>query len=381
MARVERLTALRVQRERRPGMHPDGRGLYLRISKSGARSWLLRYMLHGRRHDLGLGSAYDISLAQARERATEARRLKADGVDPLARKRASRAATRVADAKLVTFKDAATAYIAANRSAWRSPKHAADWQQSLSDHAFPIIGELPVSEIDTALIVRVLEPMWNAKPITAARVRSRIELILDWARVRGYREGENPARWRGHIAAILPKPLKVNREEHHAALPYRDIPQFMADLRQRHDAGARALEFLILTAARSGEVRLSTAAEFDIPAAVWTIPADHMKGGATHRVPLAAPALVLVDDACSYTAKSTMRKMLAKLRADATVHGFRSSFRDWAAERTDFANHVVEQALAHTVGSEVERAYRRTDLFDRRRELMDAWAAYCGGEE
>jgi integrase len=337
-------------------------------------------MLDGKRHDLGLGSAHDVTLAEAREKATRARKLRADGIDPLASKRASRATARAAQAKTVTFADCAARYIAANRSGWRSPKHAVDWQQSLSDHAFPVIGELPVSEVDTTFVVRILEPIWSTHTVTASRVRSRIELVLDWARVRGYREGENPARWRGHIAAILPKPVKVNRETHHAALAYRDLPAFMAELRQRHDAGARALEFLILTAARSGEVRLATGEEFDREGAVWAVPDDHMKGGREHRVPLSAPALTLIDDAVAYTAKNTMRKVLAKLRPGTTVHGFRSTFRDWAAECTNFPREIAELALAHTVGSEVERAYRRSDLFDKRRALMDEWSAYCSGQ-
>jgi integrase len=377
MARVDRLTALRAQREKRPGMHADGRGLYLRINHAGARSWILRYMLDGRRHDMGLGSADDVSLADARRKAREARSLKAEGVDPLGAKRAHRAAAREAGAKAVTFKDAATSYIAAHRSGWRSVKHATQWQQSLADYMLPVIGPLPVAAIDTALVLKVLEPIWGTKTETASRVRSRIEATLDWAKVRGYRDGENPARWRGHLDKLLPKPSKVNREDHHPALPYAEMPRFMAELRSREDAGARALEFLILVAARSGEVRLAKAAEFDRASAVWTVPASHMKTNREHRIPLSPAALALVNDAIAYTAKNTMRKLLAKMRPAVTVHGFRSTFRDWCGECTAFPREIAEAALAHVTGNAVERAYARSDLLDKRRELMNAWGTYC----
>jgi integrase len=378
MARTERLTALRVQRERRPGMHADGKGLYLRVGDSGARSWVLRYMLHRRRHDLGLGSADDVTLAEAREKAMRARKLKAEGIDPLTAKRAHRGAARAAEAKTVTFKDAATAYIAAHRAGWRNIVHAHQWSQSLTDHVFPMIGALPVSAIDTPLILRVLEPLWATKTVTASRVRGRIELVLDWAKVRGFRDTENAARWRGHLDKLLPPPAKVNKKKHHAAMPYAELPRFMAELRQRQDSGACALKFLILTAARAGEVRGTTAAEFDKPSALWTIPASRMKGNREHRVPLSLAALALVDAVTGYVPKNAMSVVLSKLRTGGiTIHGFRSTFRNWAAETTTFPNHVVEQALAHTIGNAVEAAYRRGDLLNKRRELMNAWAEFC----
>jgi integrase len=326
---------------------------------------------------MGLGSADDVSLADARRKAREARSLKAEGVDPLGAKRAHRAAAREAGAKAVTFKDAATSYIAAHRSGWRSVKHATQWQQSLADYMLPVIGPLPVAAIDTALVLKVLEPIWGTKTETASRVRSRIEATLDWAKVRGYRDGENPARWRGHLDKLLPKPSKVNREDHHPALPYAEMPRFMAELRSREDAGARALEFLILVAARSGEVRLAKAAEFDRASAVWTVPASHMKTNREHRIPLSPAALALVNDAIAYTAKNTMRKLLAKMRPAVTVHGFRSTFRDWCGECTAFPREIAEAALAHVTGNAVERAYARSDLLDKRRELMNAWGTYC----
>jgi integrase len=375
MARTtERLTALRVQRERRPGMHADGNGLYLRVSKTGARSWVLRYRLAGRRHDMGLGNLDTISLAEARQRAREARKLRGDGIDPVQQKRTQRAA---AQPHVVSFAECTESYVRAHRAGWTSVQYATQWRQALVDHVFPVIGTLPVSVIDTPLILKVLEPIWSTTTVTASRVRGRIESILDWAKVRDYRDGENPARWKGHLDQLLAKPSEAATREHYAALSFADMPRFMRELRAHTGAGARALQFTILTAARTGEVRGCTDAEFDRAAAMWTIPASRMTSGREHRVPLSGAALALIDDAVAYTAVNTMTKLLATLRLGLTVHGFRSTFRDWAAESTDFANHVVEQALAHAVSSSVEAAYRRGDLLDKRRALMVAWANFC----
>jgi integrase len=380
MPNVDRLTALRVRGEKRPGMHADGRGLYLCVGQNGSRSWLLRYMLNGKRHDMGLGSAHDVTLAEARAKALEARKLKADGIDPLATKHASRAAARAAEAKAVTFGECADAYLTAHRAGWRSVQYAANWKQSLVTYVLPIIGTLPVTTIDTALVLKVLEPIWKPRTVTAAAIRGRIESVLDFAKARGYRDGANPAAWRGHLDQLLAAPSKVNRKEHHAALPYADVPAFVRELRQREEAAARALEFTILTAARTGEVRGANAAEFDKPAALWTVPANRMKGGREHRVPLSAPALALVHNACETIAKNAMADMLARLRPGMTVHGFRSTFRDWATETTGYPNHVVEMALAHAIPTAVEAAYRRGDLFDKRRALMAEWARFCVGD-
>jgi integrase len=372
------LTALSAQRERRPGMHADGRGLYLRISPYGARSWIFRYMLHGRRHDFGLGSADAVTLAQARQKAQEARSLCAAGVSPVDAKRERKAAARAAAAKVVTFRDAAASYIAAHRIGWRNLKHAGQWEATLADYVFPVIGALPVGAVDTGLVLKVLEPIWTTKTETASRVRGRIESILDWAKVRGFRDRENPARWRGHLDKLLPRRAKVRKAQHHAALPYRDMPAFLAELRERNDDGARALEFTILTAARTGEVVGATPGEFDKIAAVWTIPASRMKADHEHRVPLSAPALVLVDAVTARRgAGHIMLRVMSKLRPGFTVHGFRSTFRDWAAECTNFPSEVVEMALAHTIGNAVEAAYRRGDLFEKRRALMQEWGSFC----
>jgi integrase len=379
MARkVHRLTALRVSRDMPEGLHHDGAGLYLQVTAGGSKSWLYRFMRHGRSRMLGLGSFLTTSLAEAREKAHRARKLVAEGIDPIDAKHAQTATARAAAAKAMTFADCAEAYMAAHRAGWRNVRHAQQWEATLATFVLPVIGPLPVASIDTALVLRVLEPIWETKTETASRVRGRIELVVDWARVRGFRDGENPARWRGHLDHLLPRPSKVNKKEHHAAMPHAELPAFMAELRQRHDAGARALEFTILTAARSGEVRLATAAEFDRAGAIWTVPADHMKAHREHRVPLSAPALALVDDVCAYAAKTTMGALLIKLRPGLTVHGFRSTFRDWAGECTSFPSEIVELCLAHTVGTAVERAYRRTDLLDKRRALMDEWAEFCG---
>jgi integrase len=278
----------------------------------------------------------------------------------------------------VTFGECAAAYVADKRSGWRSPIHAEQWRQSLEDYILPVIGKLPVSSIDTPLVLKILRPLWGTMTETASRVRGRIEMVLDWAKANEYRTGENPARWKGHLDHILPAPTKVKRKEHHAAMPYNEVPAFLAELRQQQDVGARALKFLILTAARTAEVRFATKAEF--AGAVWTIPAARMKANQEHRVPLSAAALALVDAACTSISANAMVRVLKKLRPEATVHGFRSSFRDWAAEQTNTPNHVVEMALAHTIPSAVEAAYRRTDLMDKRRELMTAWAAYCSGQ-
>jgi integrase len=375
---VDRLTALRVQREKRPGMHGDGKGLYLHVGESGTKSWIFRYQLDGRRHEVGLGSAYDVPLVEARQKARDARRLKGDGIDPLASKRASRAARRAAQAAAVTFAHCAEAFMVAKRAEWRSPVHAQQWRQSLRDYVFPVIGALPVAAIDTPHVLKVLQPIWETKNETATRVRNRIELILDFAKASGFREGvTNPAAWRGHLDHLLSKPAKVQRKTHYAALPYRDVPQFMSELRQRKGIGARALEFLILTAARSTEVIASTPAEFN--GDIWTVPGDRMKSGKEHRAPLALPAIALVGAVSGHVPPKAMGVLLSRMRPGVMVHGFRATFSTWAAESTSFPNHVIEQALAHSIGNAVEAAYRRTDLLDKRRELMTAWADFCGG--
>jgi integrase len=379
--------------DRKPLMLPDGNGLYLRIAPGGSKSWIWRYAANGRRHDVGLGPYPEISLAEAREKAREHRKRRRDGQDPLSFKRSERIAKAIANAKAMTFKQCAEAYISAHQAGWKNAKHAQQWPSTLQAYVYPVFGDLPVQEIDTALVSKVLEPIWQVKTETASRVRGRAEAILDWATTRGYRTGDNPARWKGHLENLLPKKTKVARVEHHAALPYADLPAFMTELRRQDGVGARALEFAILTAARTSEVIGAKWSEIDLEGRQWIIPAERMKAGREHRVPLSEPAAAILtamreirmDDYVFPSAKSerpisnmamimTLRRMG---RGDFTVHGFRSTFSDWCAERTSFPSEVREMALAHTVSDKVEAAYRRGDLFAKRRALMDAWARYC----
>jgi integrase len=399
MARtIGRLTALKVDRAKRPGMYADGGGLYLRVTHSGTKNWVFRFMLNGRPRWMGVGPLHIIGLAEARNRAAGFRLQRHDGIDPIERRRAERLGARLDAAKAVTFKECAATYIASHRAGWRNPKHAAQWEATLKTYAEPVIGGLSVQAVDTALVLKVLEPIWTVKPETAGRVRGRMESILDWAKVRGYRAGENPARWRGHLDKLLPVRSKVRRVEHHAALPYAELPGFLASLREQEGIAARALEFAILTAARTGE-SAARWGEMDLLDKTWTLPASRMKSGREHRVPLSPRALAILkemqahrhaDDAFVFPGAKPVRPLsnmaflmlLRRMgRGDVTAHGFRSSFRDWAAERTNFPSEVAEMALAHAVGNAVEAAYRRGDLFDKRRRLMDAWATFCTAPE
>jgi integrase len=389
MARAfNRLKDLTVKRATKPGLYPDGAGLYLRVGPTGAKAWVFRYRRDGRLHDLGLGPLHTISLAAARQRAQKCREQRLDGIDPLEAKRAGRDAARVTAAKAMTFEDCAAAYIAAHQAAWSNTKHRKQWPATLTAYAYPVFGALSVQAVDTALVMKVLEPLWNIRTETASRLRGRIESVLDWAKTRGYREGDNPARWRGHLDNQLPKKSRVKPVEHLAALPYAEIVSFMAALRRREGVTARALEFLILTAARVGEVAGATWDEINRDERLWTIPANRMKGGREHRVPLSDAAMAVIEHmaACRQSDQIFPRRgaaLLAVLRdlraGNATIHGFRSSFRDWAAEIRGFPAEVAEMALAHRVGSAVEQAYRRSDLFARRRQLAEAWAAFCAG--
>jgi integrase len=393
------LTARRVQTQTKPGLFGDGGGLYLQVAPTGAKTWIYRYQLAGKRRDMGLGSASAFSLAEARERAREARRLVADGIDPIETRNAKRMATALGNAKRMTFKECAESYIAANKAGWSNLKHAAQWPSSLDTYVYPVFGELPVDTIDTALVTMAIEPTWSTKPETASRVRGRIESVLDWAKVRGYRQGENPARWRGHLENLLPKKAKVRRVEHHAALPYSEIAAFMAELRQKQpSAAALGLEFAILTAARTGDVIGARWSEINSNDRLWTVPGERMKAGREHRVPLSDAALAVVEKMAAVRQGDFMfpggkagtplnhasllmviRRRMA--RNDLTVHGFRSTFRDWAAERTNFPGEVAEMALAHIVSGKVEAAYRRGDLFEKRREIMAAWANFADGQQ
>jgi integrase len=386
------LSAKRVARLKGAGRYHDGlvRGLWLQITDSGARSWILRYELHGKERMMGLGSASDFTLKEARDRARSARQLLADGIDPLADKHAKAAAAKAAAAKAMTFAQATLAYLSQHEGKWRSAAHRNDVVSSLQTYAIPIIGGMDIASIDLPQVLRVIEPHWKTKTVTMDRVRGRIQAVLDWATVRKHRSGDNPARWSGFLDQILPAPRMIAPVKHHSALDYREVPAFMASLRADDSIAARALEFLILSAARSGEVRGATWDEIDLDNATWTIPASRMKGRREHRVPLTRPALDLLRALprehnnnhvfVGPTAGRGMNKMaMARVmgRRDVTIHGFRSAFSDWAHESTAHSTHAIELALAHAVGDATERAYRRKDMVTKRARLMADWAKYC----
>jgi integrase len=375
---------------KRPGRYADGHNLYLQVLSENNRSWLLRYARNGRERWLGLGPLHTVSLSEARKRARAARLKLLDGIDPLDQKRKEEAAARLAAIKARTFGQCVEDYLKTHDAAW-SAKHSAQWQMTLTRYCRPI-SDLSVADIDMDLVLRCLEPIWQSKTVTAQRLRGRIEKVLSWATGRGLRTGDNPARWGGNLEVMLAKPGKVAKVEHHAALAYTDLGSFLSELRAVEDIAARALEFTILTAARTGEVIGATADEIDYEAKTWTVPAERMKAGKEHRVPLSARALEILREA-PREAKSNylfighttgkplgpmaMFNVLVTLRPGLTVHGFRSTFKDWCDEQTNAANHVVEQALAHSIGSAVEQAYRRGDLFEKRRKLMEQWSRYC----
>jgi integrase len=393
----DRLTAAFIASATRPkapkaGMHNDGAGLYLAVSDSGSASWLFRYKIDKRPRQMGLGSLDEVSLAQARELADDARRRARGGVDPLEERRAAKLSARTDRARTMTFKQAAEAYIAAHRAGWTNAKHSNQWPQSLGAYAFPIIGDLPVAAVDLPLVLKVIEPLWSTKPETASRVRGRVESILDWATVRGYRTGENPARWRGHLENLLPRKTKIHAVEHLAALPYGDVAAFMSRLREQEGVAARVLEFTILTAARASEAVGARWDEIGLVNRLWIVPANRMKARKEHRVPLSGAAMAILERMAELRqsdfvfpgrfggalAVDSMRVLAKRLTGQpVTSHGFRSTFSDWCAERTAFPAEVREMALAHAVGDKVEAAYRRGDLFEKRRQLAEAWARYC----
>jgi integrase len=376
---------------------PDGNGLYLQI-KNRVPSWVYRYALNKRTGMMGLGPLDHVDLPAARELAEDTRRLKRRGIDPLAHRRTDRQTALVATAKTVpSFAECAKRYLAAHRAEWKSAIHAAQWSASLEANVFPVFGRLPVSAIDTGLVLRALEPIWQTK-MTASRVRSRIENVLDWAKAAGFRDGENPARWRGHLQNLLANPDKAHDRRHYAALPHERIAALLAELRQKTGTAAAALDFLILTATRTNEVLEARWEEIDRAKRLWTIPASRMKGGKEHRVPLSSPALAILDRMAAQRRgelifpgsragrplnPTALRRQLDALTTGAglTVHGFRSTFRVWVAEKTSFPSEIAEMALAHTVGNAVERAYQHSDLVEKRFQLAEVWASYCSQTE
>jgi len=393
VARVtHRLTAIKVTNLKAKGLYPDGAGLYLRITSSGTKSWLFRFSRDGATRDMGLGPIATVSLARARELAAEARRERLDGADPIETRKTRRASQSLAEARSTTFRSCAEQLIASQEAGWRNTKHRRQWQSTLSTYVFPVLGDLPVGAIDTTLVMKVLAPFWTVKPQTASRVRGRIEAVLDWAKVHGLREGQNPAQWRGHLNHLLPARAKVRRILHHPALPFGELPTFMAELRCDSSISARALEFVILTAARTGEGRGARWDEIDLKQRIWIVPGERMKSGREHRVPLSSRAVEILAAMAEVRQsefvfggmkqdrplwEKSLLNLVRVMRPGVTVHGLRSTFRDWAAETTSFPNHVIEMALAHSVSDAVEAAYRRGDLLEKRRKLMEAWATYC----
>ena len=403
--KAKEMSALAVASIKSRGIHFVGgvTGLALNVTKYGSRSWVMRFQIKGKRRDMGLGSYPSVTLAQARESARAAREVLRQGMDPVEHARAARQRLIVEQETAVVFADAATHYIATHEHGWRNAKHAQQWRNTIETYANPVIGKVPLRDIDVAMVRRILEPIWTTKNETASRVRGRIESIIDWGITMGYRSAANPARWKGHLEHLLAQPSKVARRTRQPALPYADMPAFMQALRKQHNTSARALEFLILTGVRSGEVRNATWSEFDLDKAVWTIPAERMKGGREHRVPLSEQALRLVRaqqevSFCDFLFPSpnrprdpeadgaplsdmaltaVMRRM--ELQQKAVPHGFRSTFRDWASETTTHSNEVAEMALAHSIRNRVEAAYRRGDLFEKRRQLMQDWADFVLG--
>ena len=386
-----KLSALKVRHLTTPGRYGDGDGLWFQVRDANRRSWLLRFMFNGKGRWMGLGPYPDISLGEAREEAAKGRRLVRQGTNPIEARRRERAKRRVA--KVPQFRELAEDYLAAHEIAWSNPKHRYQWRQTLMEAA-DRFGDIPVAEIDTAAVLKVIEPIWRSKTETAGRMRGRIEQILDYAKVRGWRDGENPARWRGHLSKLLPPPNKITRVVHHPALPWQHIGTFMAELQAIDAVAAFALRWTILTAARTGEAIGARMSEIDLERAVWIIPAPRMKARREHRVPLSAGALAVLDavrplqqgDGWLFPgsrkgaplSNMAMNMLLRRMkRPDLSVHGFRSCFRDWCAEATNYPREIAEAALAHLLTDKTEAAYQRGDMLERRRRLMEEWWNFC----
>ena len=393
--KAKELSSLEIRRLTRPGRWSVGGvdGLGLQVTKSGAQSWVLRFRIAARQREMGLGSFPTVGLAAAREKARQLRSLVSDGGDPIAMMQAKESAALAERQAQKTFSEVAAQYIAQHEKSWKSAKHQAQWASTLRTYAEPSIGKLLVRDIKPTHVIGVLEPLWTTKTETATRVRSRIELVLDYATARGFRDGLNPARWKGNLDAAFPDASKVAPVRHHVAVAVKDAPLFMKRLKGQQGMGARALEFAVLTAARSGEVRGATWSEVDLKAMLWTVPASRMKAGREHRVPLskeaagllaALPGDHLPDDYLFPGMRGPLSDMsltavLRRMKVAATAHGFRSTFRDWVSERTEYSGEVAEMALSHAIGDKVEAAYRRGDLLAKRLALMADWASFLAG--
>jgi integrase len=389
----KRLSAKAVEQMKRSGLHHDSNGLYLQVSPTRAKSWLFRYTRYGKAHAMGLGSLKGVSLKRARRLTSDAHELLSQGIDPIQDRRAKRAVEDAARANSVSFKKCAETYIETHAPSWRNHKHKGQWAATLTTYAYPLIGQKPVSEITTDDVLAILQPLWSTKTETAKRLQQRLAVILDWSRVRGYRSSHNVAQWKGHLDKLLAKPGKIKKVRHHPAIPVAEVGAFMAALGKREGIAARALEFLCLTTTRSGEVRGATWVEIDLQAGVWTIPAERMKSHRPHRVPLSADAVALLEalprfENVEYVfpntrggplSDMTLSAIMRRMNVPGVPHGLRSTFRDWCSENL-IPGELAEQALAHVVASKVEAAYRRTDLYQRRHDLMQRWADHCRGE-
>lgn len=391
--KANEMAAVQVARLKKPGLHFVGGvdGLALQVLPKGGRTWILRMTIGSKRRDMGLGGFPDVTLSGARELARIARAKVKEGIDPIDEANAKQSLLRAKQAGILTFDQCAEKYIEAQEAKWQNPKSPAQWRNTLCTYASPLIGRLQVRDVTLAHVSAILEPIWHTKTETASRLRGRIEAVLDWATVRGYRDGLNPARWKGHLDKLLAAPGQIAKVENHPALPVSEMGTFMFNLRKASGTGARALEFTILTAARSGETRGATWSEIDLEAAVWTIPATRMKMKKEHRVPLSDAALDVLrklprndESELVFTAPRggmlsdmTLTSVLRRMGVPAVPHGFRSTFRDWVAERTNYPRDVAEMALAHAIGDKVEAAYRRGDLMTKRTRLMAEWAQFC----
>jgi integrase len=402
---TNRLSTLTLKKNLSPGLYADGGGLYLQVSQEGTKAWIFRFTRAGVPRKMGMGPVSvkpddkRITLADARQKATAARSLLIDGIDPIEARNAKRAQAALQDAQAVTFKHCADEYLKDNEGSWKNEVHRRQWASTLKTYVHPLIGNLPVAGVDTGLVLKILRPIWNTKPETANRVRGRIETILDWAKTHSYRQGDNPARWKGHLDNVLPKRSKVKRVRHHPALPYADVPELVADLRDIEGITARALEFTILTAGRTGAVIGALLSEVDLDAKIWTVPPDRagtkIDGDEPRRIPLSDRAIEILKDLPRQDenphvfigakrgkalSNMAMLEMMRDLRPGYVPHGFRSTFKDWCSETTSYPNEVSEAALWHVVADKVEAAYRRGDLFEKRRALMADWATYCASE-
>ena len=391
---VKQLSDIKIKKLSKPGAYPDGDGLYLQIRSSGAKDWFYRYQLGDKGKKKGLGPYPTISLEKAREDAHECRILRKNGIDPIEHQKAKESQKALAESKSITFKDCALAYIEAHKRGWKNKKHLSQWENTLSTYTYPVIGKIAVQDVDIDLIMKILEPIWFEKTETASRVRQRIENVLDWATVRKYRQGDNPALWRGRLDKLLPQRNKVQKPKHFAAMDYRELPLYFKSIRQKDTLTSKALAFTILTVTRTSEARGATRKEIDDKAKSWIIPENRMKTEREHRIPLSVEALKILQEMEPFKrhtddlifpglaqakpiSDASLLKLVKQTHPTLTVHGFRSSFRDWCAEQTNYPREVAEAALAHVIKDKTEAAYQRGDMFEKRRKLMDSWADYC----